>query len=217
VTGATSGTSGQKGSSTHKLALPAGDVEILRKGAGPLKKGPIVCRVASASLSPQRQASTIARRFLTETLLSWGVLPDGVDRALLLTSEAVTNAVVHARTASTLTVALSGGCLEVGVRDLASSRLTRRLPRTDGLGQRPAETVDPLAEGGRGMLLIAAVAQRWGVQDLPVGKQVWFQLQVQYTPESAQQCIAHRPEDCRDTVHALVLEAGRAVGGGERV
>jgi len=166
-----------------------------------------VCRVATATLEPQHEASAIARRFLTPTLASWDVLTDSVDLALLLASEAVTNAVVHARSASTLTVALAGGCLEIGVRDHSHDRPRPPHPLQDAVGQRPAETVDPMAESGRGLLLIAALADTWGVQDLDDGKQVWFRFPAQRAAGASSLC------DCEeDSVHGIVLGSGaRAV------
>ena len=31
-------------------------------------------------------------------------------------------------------------------------------------------------EGGRGLLLVETIAERWGVDPLPSGKRVWFEL-----------------------------------------
>ncbi|WP_338676351.1 ATP-binding protein [Streptomyces sp. SCSIO 30461] len=39
----------------------------------------------------------------------------------------------------------------------------------------PVRDEDPLAEGGRGLLLVEAVTDRWGVWDQPDGKVVWFE------------------------------------------
>jgi len=85
--------------------------------------------------------------------------------AQLLTSELVTNSLVHARTDVGITVAVAEGVAEVGVTDRS-----RRLPEP-----RSAQRVD---EGGRGLRLVELVAQDWGVVQLPEGKQVWFQLEV---------------------------------------
>ena len=64
--------------------------------------GPEV-RVASAAYQPEPKAAAAARRFVRDTLQAWVVTgaADGyglVDDAVLLTSELVTNAVVHAGT-----------------------------------------------------------------------------------------------------------------------
>ena len=60
--------------------------------------------VASAAYQPEPAAAAAARRFVRQTLRSWDISarawdPDRlVDDAVLLTSELVTNAVVHAGT-----------------------------------------------------------------------------------------------------------------------
>jgi hypothetical protein len=40
----------------------------------------------------------------------------------------------------------------------------------------PVANLRPDAEGGRGMLLIQRLADRWGAEPLPTGKRVWFEL-----------------------------------------
>ncbi|MEU3313430.1 ATP-binding protein [Streptomyces sp. NPDC006662] len=40
---------------------------------------------------------------------------------------------------------------------------------------RPCEGDDVLAEGGRGLLLVEAVTDRWGTEPRAVGKTVWFE------------------------------------------
>lgn len=164
-----------------------------------------MCRITTTALPPQPRASALARRFLVQNLQVWQVPPDDVDRAVLLTSEAVTNAVTHGGTTSGLTVALAGTCLEVGVSDLSPGRPP---PRQDAQapGHEPAETADPLAESGRGMLLIDALADTWGVQDLPDGKQVWFRFQLDRATSDAAPCAC---ED--DAADATTLVSGARV------
>jgi hypothetical protein len=40
----------------------------------------------------------------------------------------------------------------------------------------PGEPVDLGAEGGRGLRIVAALAQRWGVDTTGTGKVIWFEL-----------------------------------------
>lgn len=88
-----------------------------------------------------------------------------VDTALLLVSELVTNAVLHAKTAIGLTVAQRAGTVRVSVADDSPEGPVRR-----------AATLDSF--GGRGMTLIDTLATRWGVERHPGdGKTVWFELQ----------------------------------------
>lgn len=90
-----------------------------------------------------------------------------VDVALLLVSELVTNAVVHAGTPSTLRLSHDEGRLRVELRD-ASTDQAFVVPASQN-GHRP---------GGRGVLLIDTLADRWGSEVDEQGKIVWFELMV---------------------------------------
>jgi anti-sigma regulatory factor (Ser/Thr protein kinase) len=121
-------------------------------------------------LAPIRTAAAAARAFVREVLGYWQLaLPDNtlVDRAVLLASELVTNAVVHARTELELRVELRGDLLHLAVRD-GSPRLLRLV--TD-----PVRDLE--AEGGRGLWLVEQLARAWGVNRHPDGgKVVWCTL-----------------------------------------
>jgi anti-sigma regulatory factor (Ser/Thr protein kinase) len=90
------------------------------------------------------------------------------DKAMLLVSELVTNAVVHgAGPAPSLTVDhVADGVLHVAVRDSS-----RHLP------QRHPEVPDTEQPGGRGLFLIESFATAWGWEPLRSGKRVWFELE----------------------------------------
>jgi anti-sigma regulatory factor (Ser/Thr protein kinase) len=130
--------------------------------------------VASAAYQPEPTAAAAARRFVRDTLHGWvvaGAGTDGnglVDDAVLLTSELVTNAVVHAGTAVQVTCRLTEDSVEVVVSDNHPARLVPE----------PAENDHPPAErtSGRGLLLPAALASAWGVTYGRVSKSVWFRL-----------------------------------------
>jgi anti-sigma regulatory factor (Ser/Thr protein kinase) len=86
------------------------------------------------------------------------------DRALLLASELVTNAVVHARETSILSVWVEAGALEVRVADPAAPFPRLRHPQ-------------PEDEAGRGLMLVNTFADSWGVEpSAREGKAVWFRL-----------------------------------------
>ncbi len=114
-------------------------------------------------------APTAARRFARAALDAWhlGPLSDAVE---LVVSELVTNAVRHARPVGASPVRLVLACdddvLRVEVHDADPARAPR--PR------RPDP--DDLAEGGRGLALIQALAARWGCRPGPTGKAVWCEL-----------------------------------------
>jgi len=111
-----------------------------------------------------------------DTLQTWmatGAVADGhglVDDAVLLTSELVTNAVIHAGTRVDLTCRLADGVVEVVVRDGHPSRL---VPEVAGDESGSVERT-----GGRGLLLPAALASAWGVAYGRSSKAVWFRLEL---------------------------------------
>lgn len=98
-----------------------------------------------------------ARHWLT------GVLD--CDDSVLLLSEAMTNAVVHA----------DGDKVEV--RAYASEHLVR-IEIVDGGGPSlPHYVDDPDGEHGRGLPIMRALARNWGYDPLPGGQlQVWFEV-----------------------------------------
>ena len=110
-----------------------------------------------------------ARRFVVRTL---GPDAPASEVAALLTSEAVTNAVLHTasgRETGTLAVevALAGGILRVEVRDGgAETEPRRRIHHVESVT-------------GRGLDLFDALCTRWGVEGGPDGRVVWFELEVQ--------------------------------------
>ena len=130
--------------------------------------------VASAAYQPEPAAVAAARRFVRETLQSWlgaHQAPEDrslVDDAVLLTSELVTNAVVHAGTPVQVTCKLADGGLEVMVRDSLPASM---VPGPAKDGDLPAERTS-----GRGLLLPSALASTWGVTYGQAAKAVWFRM-----------------------------------------
>jgi len=90
------------------------------------------------------------------------------DTAVLLTSELVTNALAH-------TPSGDGGSFEVIVWRDAGSVLVAVLD--DGSDRNPATVgIDLDSESGRGLGLVAALADRWGHQGGAAARAVWFLL-----------------------------------------
>ena len=83
--------------------------------------------------------------------------------AVLLASETVTNAVVHARGDATLEVSAGEGLVLVEVGD------------EDDRRPGPVDR-DPQAQDGRGLEIVRMLSRRWGVRDDPPGKVVWFEV-----------------------------------------
>ncbi|MCB5181697.1 SpoIIE family protein phosphatase [Streptomyces antimicrobicus] len=130
---------------------------------------------AAASFEPVGRSVAAARAFVRDTLQGWG-FADVVDDAVVLTSELVTNAVVHAGTRAEVL------CLraEDGVRVEVADRYPERELPLQPPGARPY--ADPDRESGRGLMLCAALATRWGVEYTPTHKQVWFRLDLPDRP-----------------------------------
>jgi anti-sigma regulatory factor (Ser/Thr protein kinase) len=107
-------------------------------------------------LAPDEDAPAAARRALRALPLG-----DREDDVLLLASELVTNAVVHAGLEPDQTIELAaawdGSVARVEVRD-------------EGTGFRPAESVE-----GYGLRMVAMAAARWGVEQ-DGATCVWFEL-----------------------------------------
>jgi anti-sigma regulatory factor (Ser/Thr protein kinase) len=97
------------------------------------------------------------------------------DAAALLVSEALTNAVDHAATAVRLDVFAGDGLL-VWVSD--SNPRPVPTPRAADEPEAFGPARDPAPEHGRGLAVIAAVADRWGIDQRPDGKTVWFAFDV---------------------------------------
>lgn len=129
---------------------------------------------AAASFEPVGRSVATARSFVRDTLQGWG-FADIVDDAVVLTSELVTNAVVHAGTAADVLCLRSDDGARIEVAD--------HYPEREIPLQGAAITMSsPDREGGRGLQLCAALASRWGVDYTPTKKLVWFQLDLPARP-----------------------------------
>jgi hypothetical protein len=125
-------------------------------------------------LAPSPAAPAAARRFLRALCTSWDLLvaddpddpverawlADRIDQAVLVASELVTNAVIHAHSELRVLVKLHGTQLHLAVQD-ASPHLLRLVTAPD-----------LLEEGGRGLLLVESLATSWQVQHPPEGGKV---------------------------------------------
>ncbi|MER5260288.1 MULTISPECIES: SpoIIE family protein phosphatase [unclassified Streptomyces] len=128
----------------------------------------VITARAAATFDPVGRSVATARSFVRDTLQGWG-FTDIVDDAVVLTSELVTNAVVHAGTAADVLCLRSEDAVRIEVSDHYPER---EIP----LQQSAVNMGNPDREGGRGLQLCAALATRWGVDYTPTQKQVWFQL-----------------------------------------
>ena len=114
-------------------------------------------------LDPKPRSAATARRYVLERL---GPLdPETGGTLELLTSELVTNAILHARTPLVLGVARSVEHILVCVGDRNLVR-PRQQPYSE-------ERTD-----GRGIVILEALAERWGIATDERGKVVWFSMRL---------------------------------------
>lgn len=115
------------------------------------------------TLPAELRSIRAARLFVAERCVAARLTDEQCDDALLLTSELVTNAILHGRSEVCVEVQERGRLMRISVFDENS-----RHP------QPVAE--DPDALDGRGLALVDALARSWGVEDRRLGKAVWFEL-----------------------------------------
>lgn len=120
----------------------------------------------SVELDATLEAARTARCYVTDVLSAWALPADLIDLARLLTSELANNAITHGQGQDgtfTLEVRSFGCCLSVDVADHSPSVPILRSPTGH-------------TENGRGLLLIARVADSWGYYFVGDRKHVWFHL-----------------------------------------
>ena len=109
-----------------------------------------------SSLDAPRDARALLGQWLPD------LTSEELEDAKLLTSELVTNAVIHARTAIEVGITISTSKVLITVHD-------------EDLGH-PSDTY-PGREGGRGLGLVAAMAEQTATErHVGEGKTVWFRL-----------------------------------------
>jgi anti-sigma regulatory factor (Ser/Thr protein kinase) len=112
----------------------------------------------------------MARSFIRSALNDWGLVPMEED-ACLLATELVTNGLVHGGGPLSIAVSLHDDRLHIAVGDSQP----RRTPHRQHRGWS--------AEGGRGLALVEAISETWGVSPTRWhrGKVVWCALAVDPT------------------------------------
>ena len=113
-------------------------------------------------LSAVPEAVPTARALLRDAVEGTPLAARVEDGELAL-SELVTNALLHGRDPISVTLRVAAQSLRVEVCDAN--------PVSPSFS-----VLDPTAVTGRGLLLISAVSDRWGVDPSPGGKVVWFEL-----------------------------------------
>ncbi|MFJ8004121.1 ATP-binding protein [Streptomyces fagopyri] len=171
--GGASGVSGDGASVSGRPVAPTADgvsVTVSAGDAGVLSAGRSARRLSFAGESG---VVPLARDFARQALHAWGWLPAaGADRraaaedVLLVVSELVTNACLHAEGPEELRISCDNKVLRVEVSDRGAGQPAPRTPHRAG---RP---------GGHGMFIVQRLCLDWGVVRAPgvAGKTVWAEL-----------------------------------------
>ncbi|MER7622216.1 MULTISPECIES: ATP-binding protein [Streptomyces] len=139
--------------------------------------GPQVRRLI---LSGTGRVVSRCRGFTADALADWGWIPpdsepagERIEDVLLLVSEIVTNACLHAGGPEELVLRHAHGVLRVEVSDRSPEPPRRQAPRS------------PALPGGHGLILLDRLAGDWGTEARPnggVGKVVWLEISLPERP-----------------------------------
>lgn len=121
-----------------------------------------VPREFRTALPGEAPSAAEARRFAAGCLAEAG-LEEMTDTTTLLVSELVANAVLHAQTDLVVVVRIDLDRVTVEVHDGSA-------------GSPSVKRYSSLSGTGRGLVLVEALADAWGMEPTSVGKYVWFDL-----------------------------------------
>jgi anti-sigma regulatory factor (Ser/Thr protein kinase) len=111
---------------------------------------------------PRDRESVRQARYFVLDQLGWRVDQEAASDAAIVTTELAANAVLHARSRFTVAVSRSAGSVRISVSD-----------------EMPLEQNRPLTSSkGHGLDLVAQLAARWAIEQLPGGKVIWAELPV---------------------------------------
>ncbi|MFE3163879.1 ATP-binding protein [Streptomyces sp. NPDC059224] len=136
-----------------------------------LPQAPRTVATFAQLLSSTRRGARLARLLATTQLRTWDLSPDVTERAEQIVAELGANAALHGRVQGrdfrlALTLDITTGLLRIAVTDAKG-------------GQLPVVPTDSATDGetGRGLLMVSALADRWGTEPHPPGgKTVWAEV-----------------------------------------
>jgi anti-sigma regulatory factor (Ser/Thr protein kinase) len=140
---------------------------------------------ARVTLPRSPSSVAVARRFIMAWAADWSFAEPAREQLVLIGSELVTNAVLHARTDLTLTLEPRGDRVRISVRDHSQAPAALRHYRADALT-------------GRGLGVVAALSDNWGISAATDGKVVWAEL----APNGDHVPASPRPPDLRQAPSA---------------
>lgn len=140
--------------------VKGGDLEILVQA---IQATPHSRAVATLRVGTDENDVRECRRFLEHHCRAWNCEDSVVADAFVVVSELVSNAIRHAQTPSEVRLRFDRGVLRIEVLD---GVITMPQPRQP----------EGAEASGRGLMLIAALADAWGVDPHPDGKLVWAEI-----------------------------------------
>ena len=87
------------------------------------------------------------------------------ERIVLMVSEIVTNAIVHAHSAVEILTDRGATTIRIAITDTGAGNPTLRNP-------------SPLDTHGRGLHIVEALSDQWGAEQTPHSKTVWFAVEL---------------------------------------
>lgn len=115
---------------------------------------------ASRHFGPRAAQVRAARVFAAGTAQQWGMDPADVE---VVVGELAANAYVHARSEFTVSLRCHDDRISIEVEDRSPA-----MPRVSG---HPGD-----GQGGRGLVLVEAIAATWGAREVGAGKVVWAEV-----------------------------------------
>jgi anti-sigma regulatory factor (Ser/Thr protein kinase) len=132
--------------------------------------------LGSLTIPGQPEQVSAARAFVAQTLSAHRPGTDA-DAATLLTSEIVTNAIVHTKSG------VEGGTVTIVVTGIPRGVLVEIID--GGSAGTPVVKGDLYATDGHGLFLVQNLAAQWGYLREPAGTTVWFHLPAADEPHQA--------------------------------
>jgi len=138
--------------------------KVLGPGDMPQVRADALSRVVT--VPPVPRAVTAAREWSRQTIERWR-LGEAAEPIEHLVSELVTNSVEHAQCVSvTVLLMYAAGMLRLEVRDQDTAHVPVQ------------KSPEPGDVDGRGLVIVQALSDRWGVRVTSSGKTVWCELAV---------------------------------------
>ncbi|MCU1365127.1 MAG: ATP-binding protein [Ilumatobacteraceae bacterium] len=124
-------------------------------------------RTAQTDLTHDVEAPRVGRRFVTSVLAKWGIASGAVERAQLLVSELISNAVLH-----------GAGPVRLMLAEVEGGRSVRIEVCNRGSGQPRMRVAHPDDLSGRGLQLVDQLSRGWGSSNVDGETSVWFEVQI---------------------------------------